>query len=185
VQYIYGRAVNGDPPDAYRTVQYVYGRVAVATWKLAVERLLDACEKPITQARLLGIVTIGKKPRLELSGPGTSRYEPRTDVCPVDDLCLPCVDLGAAALDLGEPGALELLGGEAVLADETLHESLDQLFSLPAFEVERCFEHLLGVHAPKLTSPWTELPTCSNERCDSYHPGQAARGRANHGRVTM
>lgn len=35
------RALDGDPIDAYRTVQYVYGRVAVATWKLAVERVVD------------------------------------------------------------------------------------------------------------------------------------------------
>jgi hypothetical protein len=32
-------------------VQYVYGRVAVATWKLAVERLLDA-GKPVTGPNL-------------------------------------------------------------------------------------------------------------------------------------
>jgi hypothetical protein len=35
------RAVDGDAPDAYKIVQYVYGRVAVATWKIAVERLID------------------------------------------------------------------------------------------------------------------------------------------------
>lgn len=45
------RALDGDPPDAYKTVQYVYGRVAVATWKLAVERLLDQ-GKPVTGANL-------------------------------------------------------------------------------------------------------------------------------------
>ena len=41
------RKLDGDPADAYRTAQYVYGRVAVATWKLAVERLLDRGE-PVT-----------------------------------------------------------------------------------------------------------------------------------------
>ncbi|HEX7838416.1 MAG TPA: ABC transporter substrate-binding protein, partial [Kofleriaceae bacterium] len=41
------RAVDGDPPGAYKIVQYVYGRVAVATWKLAVERLLDQ-GRPVT-----------------------------------------------------------------------------------------------------------------------------------------
>jgi hypothetical protein len=45
------RRADGDPPDAYRTVQYVYGRVAVATWKLAVERLLDQ-GKPVTGPNL-------------------------------------------------------------------------------------------------------------------------------------
>jgi hypothetical protein len=45
------RVLDGDPPDAYKTVQYVYGRVAVATWKLAVERLLDQ-GKPVTGANL-------------------------------------------------------------------------------------------------------------------------------------
>lgn len=45
------RTVDGDPPGAYRTVQYVYGRVAVATWKLAVERLLDQ-GRPVTGPEL-------------------------------------------------------------------------------------------------------------------------------------
>jgi hypothetical protein len=35
------RAVDGEPPDAHKIVQYVYGRVAVATWKIAVERVID------------------------------------------------------------------------------------------------------------------------------------------------
>jgi hypothetical protein len=45
------RAIDGEPPGAYRTVQYVYGRVAVATWKIAVERLLDQ-GRPVTGANL-------------------------------------------------------------------------------------------------------------------------------------
>jgi len=45
------RRLDGDPADAYKTVQYVYGRVAVATWKIAVERLLDQ-GKPVTGANL-------------------------------------------------------------------------------------------------------------------------------------
>jgi ABC-type branched-subunit amino acid transport system substrate-binding protein len=45
------RAIDHEPADAYQTVQYVYGRVAVATWKLAVERLLDA-GRPITGPNL-------------------------------------------------------------------------------------------------------------------------------------
>lgn len=45
------RKLDGDPADAYRTVQYVYGRVAVATWKLAVERLLDQ-GRPVTGPNL-------------------------------------------------------------------------------------------------------------------------------------
>ena len=34
------RQVDGEAKDAHRMVQYVYGRVAVATWKLAVERVI-------------------------------------------------------------------------------------------------------------------------------------------------
>jgi hypothetical protein len=45
------RKLDGEPADAYRTVQYVYGRVAVATWKLAVERLIDQ-GKPVTGPNL-------------------------------------------------------------------------------------------------------------------------------------
>jgi tRNA A-37 threonylcarbamoyl transferase component Bud32 len=45
------RTLDGEPADAYRTVQYVYGRVAVATWKIAVERLLDQ-GRPITGPNL-------------------------------------------------------------------------------------------------------------------------------------
>jgi tRNA A-37 threonylcarbamoyl transferase component Bud32 len=45
------RKLDGEPADAYRTVQYVYGRVAVATWKLAVERLLDQ-GRPVTGPNL-------------------------------------------------------------------------------------------------------------------------------------
>ncbi|HET9623104.1 MAG TPA: bifunctional serine/threonine-protein kinase/ABC transporter substrate-binding protein [Kofleriaceae bacterium] len=45
------RKLDHEPADAYETVQYVYGRVAVATWKIAVERLLDA-GKPVTGPNL-------------------------------------------------------------------------------------------------------------------------------------
>src|SRR5581483_10298020 len=45
------RAIDREPADAYETAQYVYGRVAVATWKIAVERLLDA-GKPVTGPNL-------------------------------------------------------------------------------------------------------------------------------------
>ena len=45
------RELDGDPPDGFRTVQYVYGRVAVATWRIAVERLLDQ-GKPVTGLNL-------------------------------------------------------------------------------------------------------------------------------------
>ncbi len=45
------RKLDGDPADAHRTAQYVYGRVAVATWKLAVERLLDRGQ-PVTGPNL-------------------------------------------------------------------------------------------------------------------------------------
>jgi hypothetical protein len=45
------RKLDGEPAGAYRTVQYVYGRVAVATWRIAVERLLDQ-GKPVTGPEL-------------------------------------------------------------------------------------------------------------------------------------
>ncbi|HEX4418196.1 MAG TPA: ABC transporter substrate-binding protein [Kofleriaceae bacterium] len=49
------RKLDGEPADAYQTVQYVYGRVAVAAWKLAVERLLDS-GKPVTGPNLRAVL---------------------------------------------------------------------------------------------------------------------------------
>lgn len=45
------RRADAEPADAYRVEQYVYGRVAVAAWRIAVERLIDE-GKPVTGANL-------------------------------------------------------------------------------------------------------------------------------------
>ncbi|HEY0189665.1 MAG TPA: ABC transporter substrate-binding protein, partial [Kofleriaceae bacterium] len=65
------RKLDGDPPDAYQTVQYVYGRVAVATWKLAVERLLDA-GRPVTGPNLRAMLESFR--RVDVDGFATVSY---------------------------------------------------------------------------------------------------------------
>jgi serine/threonine protein kinase len=91
------RKLDGDPADAYKTVQYVYGRVAVATWKLAVERLLDQ-GKPINGSNLRA--TLEAFRHVDIEGFATIGYS-ATDHRPQS---------GARITQLGPRGRLETIG---------------------------------------------------------------------------
>lgn len=67
------RALDGEPVDAYRTVQYVYGRVAVGAWRLAVERLIDA-GRPVTGPNLRAMLETFKN--VDVEGFATVSYTP-------------------------------------------------------------------------------------------------------------
>jgi eukaryotic-like serine/threonine-protein kinase len=91
------RKLDRDPEDAYKTVQYVYGRVAVAAWKLAVERLLDQ-GKPVTGPNLRA--TLEAFRRVDVEGFATIGYS-ATDHRPQS---------GARITQLGPHGRLEAIG---------------------------------------------------------------------------
>ena len=91
------RALDGDPPDAYKTVQYVYGRVAVAAWRIAVERLLDQ-GKPVTGPNLRQ--TLEAFRHVDVEGFATIGYSP-TDHRPQS---------GARITQLGPHGRMETIG---------------------------------------------------------------------------
>jgi ABC-type branched-subunit amino acid transport system substrate-binding protein len=97
------RALDGDPPGAYRTVQYVYGRVAVATWKLAVERLLDQ-SKPVTGANLRDVLESFRN--VDIEGFATIGYT-ATDHRPQS---------GARITRLGPRGRMETIGQPLALS---------------------------------------------------------------------
>ena len=100
------RALDGDPPGAYRTVQYVYGRVAVATWKLAVERLLDQ-GRPVTGANLRD--TLEGFRNVDIEGFATIGYT-ATDHRPQS---------GARITRLGPRGRMETIGQPMSLSLQT------------------------------------------------------------------
>ncbi|HEY0483670.1 MAG TPA: bifunctional serine/threonine-protein kinase/ABC transporter substrate-binding protein, partial [Kofleriaceae bacterium] len=91
------RALDGDPPGAYKTVQYVYGRVAVATWKLAVARLLERGE-PVTGANLRDMLEGFRN--VDVEGFATIGYT-RADHRPQS---------GARITRLGPHGRMETIG---------------------------------------------------------------------------
>ncbi|HEU4727621.1 MAG TPA: bifunctional serine/threonine-protein kinase/ABC transporter substrate-binding protein, partial [Kofleriaceae bacterium] len=91
------RKLDGDPPDAYQTVQYVYGRVAVAAWKIAVERLLDA-GKPVTGSNLRQALEAFR--HVDIEGFATIDYSP-ADHRPQS---------GARITRLGAHGRMETIG---------------------------------------------------------------------------
>jgi branched-chain amino acid transport system substrate-binding protein len=91
------RKLDGDPEDAYKTVQYVYGRVAVATWKLAVERLLDQ-GKPVTGSNLRAALEAFR--HVDIEGFATIGYS-ATDHRPQS---------GARITQLGAHGRMETIG---------------------------------------------------------------------------
>jgi hypothetical protein len=97
------RALDGDPPVAYRTVQYVYGRVAVATWKLAVERLLDQ-HRPVTGPNLRE--TLEAFRNVDIEGFATIGYT-ATDHRPQS---------GARITRLGAHGRMETIGQPLALS---------------------------------------------------------------------
>jgi hypothetical protein len=91
------RKLDGDPPDAYKTVQYVYGRVAVAAWKIAVERLLDQ-GKPVTGPNLCQALEAFR--HVDVEGFATIGYS-ATDHRPQS---------GARITQLGPHGRMETIG---------------------------------------------------------------------------
>lgn len=97
------RAIDGDPSGAYRTVQYVYGRVAVATWKLAVERLLDQ-RKPVTGGNLREVLESFRN--VDIEGFATIGYT-ATDHRPQS---------GARITRLGPRGRMETIGQPLALS---------------------------------------------------------------------
>ncbi len=97
------RKRDGEPAGAHRTVQYVYGRVAVAAWKIAVERLL-ASGQPVTGASLRA--ELERFRDVDVEGFATIGYSPE-DHRP---------QAGAHVARLTEAGALELVGQPVILA---------------------------------------------------------------------
>jgi hypothetical protein len=91
------RTLDGEPGEAYKTVQYVYGRVAVGTWKIAVERLLDQ-GKPVTGANLRAMLETFHN--VDIEGFATIGYTP-TDHRPQS---------GARVTRLGPRGRMESVG---------------------------------------------------------------------------
>ncbi|HET7504129.1 MAG TPA: bifunctional serine/threonine-protein kinase/ABC transporter substrate-binding protein [Kofleriaceae bacterium] len=91
------RTLDGDSPDAYQTVQYVYGRVAVAAWKIAVERVLDQ-GKPVTGANLREALEAFR--HVDVEGFATIDYSP-IDHRPQS---------GARITRLGPRGRMETIG---------------------------------------------------------------------------
>ena len=100
------RKLDGDPDDAYKTVQYVYGRVAVATWKLAVERLLDQ-RRPITGSNLRD--TLESFRNVDIEGFATIGYT-AADHRPQS---------GARITRLGAHGRMETIGQPLSLSLQT------------------------------------------------------------------
>ncbi|MEO7730214.1 MAG: ABC transporter substrate-binding protein, partial [Kofleriaceae bacterium] len=100
------RQLDGDPADAYKTVQYVYGRVAVGTWKLAAERLLDQ-GKPVTGASLRAMLESFHN--VDIEGFATIGYTP-TDHRPQS---------GARVTQLGPHGRMEGVGQPMSLSLQT------------------------------------------------------------------
>jgi hypothetical protein len=97
------RKVDREPADAYRTVQYVYGRVAVGTWKLAVERVLDQ-GKPVTGPNLREALEAFRN--IDIEGFATIGYSP-ADHRPQS---------GARVTRLGPNGRMETIGQPMSLA---------------------------------------------------------------------
>jgi ABC-type branched-subunit amino acid transport system substrate-binding protein len=91
------RRLDGEPSEAYRTVQYVYGRVAVATWRLAVERLLED-RKPITGGNLRAVLETFQS--VDVEGFATISYT-ATDHRPQS---------GVRVTQLGPRGRMETIG---------------------------------------------------------------------------
>ena len=100
------RSLDGEPADAYKTVQYVYGRVAVGTWKLAAERLLDQ-GKPVTGANLRAMLESFHN--VDIEGFATIGYTP-TDHRPQS---------GARVTQLGPHGRMEGMGQPMSLSLQT------------------------------------------------------------------
>lgn len=101
------RRLDGEPADAYQTVQYVYGRVAVATWRLAVERVLEQ-GKPVTAASLRAALETFHN--VDIEGFATISYTP-TDHRPQSGTRLARLGDDGRMHPIGQPMALSLQSG--------------------------------------------------------------------------
>ena len=97
------RRIDREPADAYKIVQYVYGRVAVGTWRLAVERVLDQ-GKPVTGATLRAALETFHN--VDIEGFATIGYT-ATDHRPQS---------GARVTQLGPHGRMETIGQPMALS---------------------------------------------------------------------
>jgi ABC-type branched-subunit amino acid transport system substrate-binding protein len=101
------RRLDGEPADAYRTVQYVYGRVAVAAWKIAVERLLDE-GKPVTGPNLRA--TLEAFRHVDVDGFATIDYS-ATDHRPQSGARIAQLGAHGQMAPVGQPLSLSLQTG--------------------------------------------------------------------------
>ena len=101
------RKLDGEPADAYRTVQYVYGRVAVATWKIAVERLLDQ-GRPVTGPNLRAMLETFRG--VDVEGFAAISYS-ATDHRPQSGARITQLGAGGRLGTIGQPLSLSLQGG--------------------------------------------------------------------------
>ncbi len=101
------RAIDGEAPDEHRMVQYVYGRVAVATWKIAVERVLDR-GLPVTGPNLRAVLE--ELRNVDVEGFATIGYSP-TDHRPQSSARVARVDRQGRLEPIGQPLSLSLQAG--------------------------------------------------------------------------
>lgn len=101
------RQLDGEAPDAHRMVQYVYGRVAVATWKLAVERVIDR-GLPVTGPNLRAVLE--ELRNVDVEGFATIGYS-ATDHRPQSGVRVARVDRQGRLELIGQPLSLSLQAG--------------------------------------------------------------------------
>ena len=101
------RELDRESADSYETVQYVYGRVAVATWKIAVERLLDA-GKPVTGPNLRAMLETFHN--VDVEGFATIGYTP-ADHRPQSTARIARLSAHGRMEPVGQPISLSLQSG--------------------------------------------------------------------------
>jgi ABC-type branched-subunit amino acid transport system substrate-binding protein len=101
------RQLDGEAPDAHRMVQYVYGRVAVATWKIAVERVIDR-GLPVTGPNLRKVLE--EMRNVDVEGFATIGYS-ATDHRPQSGARVARVDERGQLEPIGQPLSLSLQAG--------------------------------------------------------------------------
>lgn len=101
------RQVDGEAKDAHRMVQYVYGRVAVATWKLAVERVIDR-GLPVTGPNLRAVLEDMRN--VDVEGFATIGYS-AADHRPQSSARVARVDRRGQLEPIGQPLSLSLQAG--------------------------------------------------------------------------
>lgn len=101
------RQVDGEAKDAHRMVQYVYGRVAVATWKIAVERVIDR-GLPVTGPNLRAVLEDMRN--VDVEGFATIGYSP-ADHRPQSSARVARVDRRGQLEPIGQPLSLSLQAG--------------------------------------------------------------------------